>query len=85
MKNPLKQLIKEPNMGMECTENIDGSKSCKRIKGKKGNIYTTGTDVVIDGDPNTCKARISGRIMDEDRASVESEARDWESKCKKGF
>lgn len=81
IKNP----FKETNLGMECIENIDGSKSCKRIKGKKGNLYSTGTDVVIDGDPNTCKARISGRIMDEDRSAVDSEAKDWESKCKKGF
>lgn len=81
MQNP----FKEENLGFDCTEEIDGSKTCKRIERKKGEMYATGTEVIIDGDPNTCKARISGRVMEKDKQAVEQEAKAWEDKCKKGY
>lgn len=71
--------------GLDCEENEDGSKSCKRYKRKRGGMYATGTDVELIPDPNTCKVRSVGKINDEDRDAIEAEIKLMESKCKKGF
>jgi len=71
--------------GLECKDNVDGSKVCRRYKLKKSGIYATGTEVELIPDPNTCKVRIVGRINDEDKDAVMNEITDFENRCKKGF
>lgn len=72
-------------MGMECEEHPDGSKTCRRIKFKRKGIYGTGTDVDLIPDPNTCKVRSVGKILDEDRDAIDREIKIMEDKCKKGI
>jgi len=71
--------------GLECVENIDGSKTCKRIKAKRSGIYGTGTDVELIPDPNTCHVRQVGRVMDEDKDAIEEERKGMEDRCKRGM
>lgn len=78
-------MFKEKKMGMECEEQTDGSKVCRRYKIKKGDAYATGTEVQLIPDPTTCKVRIVGRVNDEDRASINEEVKNMENACKKGF
>jgi len=72
-------------MGLKCEDHPDGSKTCKRVKAKRSGIYGTGTDVELIPDPETCKVRESGTVMDEDRGAIDEKIKDMESKCKKGF
>ena len=81
----MKMWNREKEMGLECNEHEDGSKTCRRIKRKKGKVFGTGTEVELVADPNTCKVRRTGRVMDEDKESVEQEVNELESRCKKGF
>jgi len=74
------------DMGFDCEDQEDGSRICKRYKNKKGGRrLATGTDFELIPDPQTCKVRISGIVNDDDREAVEKQARDMETKCKKGF
>ena len=77
--------MKNKNMGMECEEHSDGSKTCKRYKIKKGGAYATGTDVELIPDPTTCKVRRVGRVNDEDKNAIDQEIKEMENKCKKGI
>ncbi len=72
-------------MGLDCEEHPDGSKTCKRIKAKRSGIYGTGTNVDLVPDGQSCKVRQVGRVMDEDRDAIDGEIKRMEDKCKKGF
>ena len=73
-------------MGFECEDHEDGTRTCKRFKNKKsGKRLATGTDVEFIPDQESCKVRISGTINDDDREAVENQARDLETKCRKGY
>ena len=77
---------KENDMGFDCEDQEDGSRTCKRYKNKKGGKrLATGTDVEFIPDPQSCKVRIVGTINDNDREAIEKQAHDMETKCKKGF
>ena len=73
------------NFGLRCSENEDGSKTCKRYLKKRGEKLATGTDVTLVKDPQTCKVNIFGDINDEDAEAIEQEAKKMESNCRRGF
>lgn len=76
----------ESQMGFECEDHEDGTRTCKRYKNKKnGKRLATGTDFELIPDPETCKVRISGIVNDDDREAVEKQAKDMETKCRKGY
>ncbi|MHA1867814.1 MAG: hypothetical protein ACTSXD_07085 [Candidatus Heimdallarchaeaceae archaeon] len=69
----------------DCEENPDGSVSCKIGIKKRRGIFSTGSDFEIIPDPNTCKARIVGRVMESDRDLAERKRKEVEDRCKQGF
>jgi len=77
--------IKKP-MGMQCEDNPDGSRVCKRFKVKDGRMLATGTDVELIPDPSSgCRVREVGNVLGEDREAVDMEIARVESKCKRGI
>lgn len=73
------------NSGFECEDQPDGSRICKRYKIKRKGVYSTGTDVDLSAEPQTCRIMEKGRVNDEDRGAVDKEKKEMESRCKKGF
>jgi len=69
--------VKTTKTGLELVRDLRTRKSGKRL--------ATGTDVEFIPDPESCKVRISGTINDDDREAVENQARDLETKCRKGY
>ena len=76
---------KDNPMGFGCEDHEDGTRTCKRFKNKKGKRLATGTDVEFIPDPETCKVRVIGTVNDDDREAVENQAKDLETKCRKGY
>lgn len=71
--------------GFDCEPQPDGTRICKRYKIKRRGVYSTGTDVELIPDSETCKVSVKGRVNDEDKEAVSQEIKDMESKCRKGF
>jgi|GEM_PF-4242377 len=73
------------NKLMDCEENPDGSMSCKIGVKKRRGMFSTGSEYEIVPDPNTCKARVVGRVMESDKEIVEKQRKEVEDRCKRGF
>jgi len=73
--------------GMDCSENEDGTLTCRKFKVNKNSKLSTGSEATIAIDPKTCKAFFSGRysVLEEDEDDFQRIAKKRESACKGGL
>lgn len=82
------RLFKGKKAGWNCNDNEDGSTTCRRFEQDDKNQKTsTGTDITIAVDPNTCQPYFTGNtsIMDDDEQKIDSIVKKKIRTCKGGL
>lgn len=73
--------------GMDCSENEDGTLTCRKFSVSNNSKLSTGSEATIGIDPKTCKAFFSGRysVLEQDEEDFQRIAKKRESACRGGI
>lgn len=73
--------------GLDCEDNEDGTKTCRKFHAKRGSKIASGSEANIIVDPKSCKAQFVGRysVLEEDEDDFQRIAKKMEASCRNGI